>query len=82
MAHGFGHLAKIRGIVYYRLSPFEQKAFKGIISKGVPNMVRRIMDQAPYVVPPLALAYIIYDQTEKEHRRLLRKNPADFENDK
>ena len=30
----------------------------------------------------LGLCYMVYDQTEKEHKRLLRKNPADYENEK
>lgn len=38
----FGNLAKVHGIVTYKLSPFEQRAFAGAISKGVPNMLRRI----------------------------------------
>ncbi|KAJ8950859.1 hypothetical protein NQ318_011155 [Aromia moschata] len=81
MGHGFGQLYKLRGIITYRLSPFEQKAFAGIISHGVPNTIRRISESFLYVVPPLALGYIIYDQVEKEHHRLMLKNPADYEND-
>lgn len=34
-----------------------------------------------FVVAALALGYIVYDQTEKLHQKLMRKNPADFEND-
>ncbi|CAH1103893.1 unnamed protein product [Psylliodes chrysocephalus] len=82
MGKGFGQLHRLRGIVVFKLSHFEQKAFAGIISHGFPNTLRRILDQIPYVVPPLGLAYIIYDQTEKEHHRLMLKNPADYENDK
>ncbi|CAG9861785.1 unnamed protein product [Phyllotreta striolata] len=82
MAKGFGELYKLRGIITYRISHFEQKVFKGIISHGFFNSLRRILEQAPYVVPPLAIAYIIIDQAEKEHHKLMLKNPADFENDK
>lgn len=41
MGAHFGELAKIRGIVYYKLSPYEQKAFKGVIQNGVPNLFRK-----------------------------------------
>lgn len=30
----------------------------------------------------IAIGYLVYDQTEKEHHRLMLKNPSDFENDK
>ncbi|XP_018560857.1 cytochrome b-c1 complex subunit 8 [Anoplophora glabripennis] len=82
MGHGFGQLFKLRGIITYRLSPFEQKAFAGIITHGVPNTIRRIGESILYVVPPIAIGYLVYDQIEKEHYRLMLKNPADFENDK
>ena len=48
---GFGNLAKIRGIVYFRLSAHEQKAFAGAISHGVPNMIRRFKESVFKVVP-------------------------------
>lgn len=51
MAHGFGQLAKVYGIVTYKLSPFEQRAFAGAISKGVPNMVRRFRSNVFIVAP-------------------------------
>jgi ubiquinol-cytochrome c reductase subunit 8 len=47
----FGNLAKIRGIVYYRLSPHEQKTFAGIIDHGVPNMIRRFNESVLKVCP-------------------------------
>lgn len=51
MGHGFGELYKLRGIITYRLSPFELKAFGGAISHGVPNLLRRVKDEFLYVVP-------------------------------
>lgn len=82
MGHGFGQLFKLRGIVTYKISHFEQKAFAGWISHGFPNTIRRILDQIIYVVPPLGMGYLVYDQVEKEHHRLMLKNPADFEDEK
>jgi len=77
----FGQLAKIRGVVTYKLSPFEQRAFAGAISKGIPNIFRRVMENFFIVAPPFVVSYVIYDQVEKEHHRLSRKDPAEFEND-
>lgn len=57
MGKGFGELAKIRGIVYYTLSPFEQKAFAGFISKGLPNTLRRIRESAFIFLPRKLLKY-------------------------
>ncbi|XP_050298361.1 cytochrome b-c1 complex subunit 8-like [Anthonomus grandis grandis] len=82
MGHGFGNLWKYRGIITYRVSPFEIKAFAGVISHGFPNTLRRIAENIPYVVPPLALAYITYDQVEKAHHQTMKKNPEDYANDK
>lgn len=56
MGHGFGELAKVYGIVTYKLSPFEQRAFAGAISKGVPNMVRRFRSNV-FTVAPRKLSY-------------------------
>lgn len=47
----FGNLAKVHGIVTYKLSPFEQRAFAGAISHGVPNFMRRIRSNIFRVVP-------------------------------
>lgn len=47
----FGNLARINRIAVYKLSPFEQKAFAGAISHGVPNMVRRFTSSIVYVAP-------------------------------
>ena len=51
MGQHFGELAKVRGIVIHKISPFEQKAFAGVISKGVPNVFRRCRGQMFRVVP-------------------------------
>lgn len=47
----FGQLYKIRNIVHYKLSPFEQKAFAGFFTNGFPNMIRRIREEIFYIVP-------------------------------
>jgi ubiquinol-cytochrome c reductase subunit 8 len=47
----FGNLAKINGVVYFRLSPHEQKAFKGMFSEGFPNMMRRFQNNVFRIAP-------------------------------
>ncbi|XP_012264610.2 cytochrome b-c1 complex subunit 8 [Athalia rosae] len=77
----FGNLAKIRGIVYYRLSPYEQKAFAGALDHGVPNMVRRFRENIFRVGPCFLVSYLVYSWAEDDFARRQRKNPKDYEND-
>lgn len=82
MGADFGELkTNIRGVVTTSLSPFEQKAFKGIISHGVPNSIKRIGSNIPFIVPPMIIGYLVYDWATHAHHESLRKNPADFVND-
>ncbi|XP_012280334.1 cytochrome b-c1 complex subunit 8 [Orussus abietinus] len=81
MGKEFGNLHKIYGIVTFRISPHEQKPFAGLISHSIPNIIRRFKDSVLRVVPPFVITYLIIDVAEKEHHRLSRKNPKDFEND-
>jgi len=82
MGKQWGNLGvRVRGVITYSLSPFEQRAFAGAISQGVPNMVRRIRGQFFRVVPPFVIAYMIYDWGEKANALTSRKNPADFEHE-
>ncbi|KAH9489277.1 hypothetical protein Btru_056994 [Bulinus truncatus] len=82
MGMKWGNLAtNIRGVIYYSLSPYEQKAFAGAISKGVPNLFRRFRGQVFRVTPPFIAAYLVYDWAQKEHERLMRKDPKEFCND-
>jgi ubiquinol-cytochrome c reductase subunit 8 len=74
-------MATIRGLITYTLSPFEQRAFAGVVVKGIPNTIRRLRENFFRVVPPFAVAYVVYDQVEKEHTKQMRKNPEDFECD-
>ncbi|XP_072256977.1 cytochrome b-c1 complex subunit 8 [Pyxicephalus adspersus] len=77
----FGDLAKVRHVITFTLSPFEQRAFANFFSKGIPNMFRRISSNVLTVVPPFAFAYLTYNWGTREHERLKRKDPAMYEND-
>lgn len=60
LSQHFGELAKVRGIVIHKISPFEQKAFAGAISKGFPNTLRRISNSVFRIVPR-KLNYEVYE---------------------
>ncbi|KAM9312430.1 cytochrome b-c1 complex subunit 8 isoform 1-T2 [Gastrophryne carolinensis] len=77
----FGDLAKVRHVITFTLSPFEQRAFANAFSKGIPNIWRRMTSNFLTIVPPFALAYITYSWGTQEHQRLKRKDPAMYEND-
>merc|ERR1711972_1072599 len=72
MGKGFGELAHVRGIIKYSLSPFEQRAFAGAISFGVPNMFRRFRGQVLRVAPPFIIGYMIYSTIEARHQQMMR----------
>merc|ERR1712183_591224 len=81
MAAGFGQLYKIRGQTRYHLSPMEQRAFAGAITKGIPNFFWRFRSNVAYWAPAFALGYLVYDTVEKEHARLQRKQPGQFDHE-
>jgi ubiquinol-cytochrome c reductase subunit 8 len=81
MGGHFGELAKVRGIVVHKISPYEQRAFAGALSKGVPNTMRRIRSQIFRVAPPFIVSYFFYNWVEALHTSYHRKNPADFADD-
>lgn len=82
MGGEFGNLkSNVRGVITTKLSPFEQKAFKGIITHGIPNSIRRTLSNLPFMIPPMIVGYLAYDWCINEHHRSLKKNPADFVND-
>ncbi|XP_025264630.1 cytochrome b-c1 complex subunit 8 [Camponotus floridanus] len=81
MGKEFGNLAKINGIVYFRLSPYEQKPFKGLISEGVPNIIRRFQNRVFRVAPIFMFSYLLINWAKEKNQELSRKNPKDYEND-
>lgn len=51
MGRHFGNLARVRHIITYSISPFEQKAFANYFSKGIPNVWRRFSSSFFKVAP-------------------------------
>merc|ERR1711976_55133 len=82
MGRAFGNLGvRMRGVVTYSLSPYEQKSFAGAFTKGFPNLVHRFAKKTVVVGAPLFLSYLYYDYLNKTAVAMNRKNPADFAND-
>ncbi|XP_006003258.1 cytochrome b-c1 complex subunit 8 [Latimeria chalumnae] len=81
MGRHFGNLIKVRHIITYSLSPFEQKAFPNYFSKGIPNVWRRFRGQVFRVAPPFVIMYLTYTWGNQEYELGQRKNPARYEND-
>lgn len=51
MGREFGNLARMRHVITYSLSPFEQRAFPHYFTKGIPNVLRRTQASILRVVP-------------------------------
>lgn len=51
MGRHFGDLARVRHVITYSLSPFEQRAFANYFSKGIPNVWRRFTSSFFKVAP-------------------------------
>jgi len=73
--------SNIRGVITTKLSPFEQKAFKGFFTHGILNGIKRTLSNLPFMVPPMIIGYLVVDWAESAHHHSLRKNPADYVND-
>ncbi|XP_018531240.1 cytochrome b-c1 complex subunit 8 [Lates calcarifer] len=80
MGRHFGNLARVRHVITYSLSPFEQKAFPNYFSKGIPNAWRRFTSSFFKVAPPMILMYLTYTWGNSVHQQSKRKNPADYGN--
>ncbi|XP_026990935.1 cytochrome b-c1 complex subunit 8 [Tachysurus fulvidraco] len=77
MGRHFGDLAKIRHIITYSISPFEQRAFPHYFSKGIPNVWRRFSSSIFKVAPPMILMYLTYTWGNHVHEQSKRKNAMD-----
>lgn len=51
MGREFGNLTRMRHVISYSLSPFEQRAFPNYFSKGIPNVLRRTRERILRVAP-------------------------------
>ena len=70
---------KVKGLVTYSLSPFEQKAFYGFFSQGIPELYRRVTDQSFTIIPIALFTYGVYSWAKKDHEQRLRKDVKYYE---
>ncbi|XP_030674613.1 cytochrome b-c1 complex subunit 8 [Nomascus leucogenys] len=82
MGREFGNLTRMRHVISYSLSPFEQRVYPHVFTKGIPNVLRRIRESFFRVVPQFVVFYLIYTWGTEEFEKSKRKNPAAYENDK
>merc|ERR1712071_64497 len=81
MGGQFGNLGvTLRGVIHYRISPYEIRPFGGLMSR-IPQWVRRIREEIFVVGTPMVTCAMICAMCEIEYQKTLRKNPKDFEND-
>jgi len=81
MGKGFGNLGvRVRHVITYSISPYEQRVFIGMLKEGLPNLLRR-SKQLLYFVPGVGHFLLVYYFSNKIYERNLRKNPKDYEND-
>ncbi|CAL7936609.1 unnamed protein product [Xylocopa violacea] len=76
----FGMLAKMTGVTFFRLSPYEQKALAGMWEGGgrMAGRWRRFFLR----FGPIFLGnYILMDWATEANHKMHRKNPKDYEND-
>ncbi|XP_006891350.1 PREDICTED: cytochrome b-c1 complex subunit 8-like [Elephantulus edwardii] len=82
MGREFRNLVRMRHVITYSLSPFEQRAFPHYFSKEIPNVLRRTQASMMRVLPPFVVFYLVYTWGNEEFEKSKRKNPAAYENDK
>ncbi|KAG5263974.1 hypothetical protein AALO_G00270720 [Alosa alosa] len=79
MGRHFGDLAKMRHVITYTISPFEQRAFANYFSKGIPNVWRRFRASVFKWAPPVVITYLTYTWANRVHEQGKRKNISDIE---
>uniref|UniRef100_A0A671FVM1 Cytochrome b-c1 complex subunit 8 n=2 Tax=Rhinolophus ferrumequinum TaxID=59479 RepID=A0A671FVM1_RHIFE len=82
MGRAFGNLTRVRHVITYSLSPFEQRAFPHYFTKGIPNVLRRIQASILRSAPPFVAFYLLYTWGTQEFEKSKRKDPAIYENDR
>lgn len=82
MGKSFGNLYYIRNIVYTRVSSYEQKAFGNHFWKhSLINLFNEIKFNAPFILPPVTLAYLTLQWGHAERERMVRKDPNLYKDD-
>ncbi|XP_076293853.1 cytochrome b-c1 complex subunit 8 [Lasioglossum baleicum] len=72
---------RIRGIVFYTLTGFEQKYWTHFLSQTMPSMIKMVAQCAANASPAILAGAWVMSWSKKEHKRLKRKDPKMYEND-
>ncbi len=71
--HVLGNLGvRVRHIITYSLSPYEQRAFAGYFSRDMPAMFRRLFSAGQNMLPGLGTAAAIYYFADKKAAQMER----------
>jgi len=70
-----------RGAVRYTVSPYVLNPFSNMLESRLPNTIRRIAYQVPFVMPAIIYGVVCYTYIKNEAYKMTRKNPADYENE-
>ncbi|XP_057670456.1 cytochrome b-c1 complex subunit 8-like [Diorhabda carinulata] len=74
----FGNLHHMRNLVVYKISPYHLKM---VPSLRIGNLLRRIVQEAPWILPPFSLGYLLYYSMDRLHERISRKQPGEFDHE-
>ncbi|KAG5323047.1 QCR8 protein, partial [Acromyrmex heyeri] len=67
----FGNLPiRIRRIVYYSLSPLEQRVWAKSVTHGIPNILRRVMRVLPPMIPGAYLNILLIINATYIHTKI------------
>lgn len=77
----FGNLACVRGVKYYRLSPFEQKALGAPAFESFRNIIPRTWDTFPRWMVPFTIGALVYYWGETMYKLSKRKDWRDYANE-
>ncbi|VEN44068.1 unnamed protein product [Callosobruchus maculatus] len=70
----------MRRIVTYAISQHHLKAWPKV-QHVISRTIRRCSEQFLYIVPPLAIGFLVYTTANARHEHLQRKKPGDFDHE-
>lgn len=76
-----GKASHSKNVVTYHLSPFEQRAYAGALSKGLKNVWRRSSVQMLYWLPAAAFFVMFLHDGEVKEVSLSKKQEGQFDDE-
>ncbi|CAK9290498.1 unnamed protein product [Gordionus sp. m RMFG-2023] len=75
MGKTFGDIARVRGVITYSISPYEQRAFAGYITKGLPRFGSMLVRNSIYFLPYI-ISFALIDWSKRKYEENIRKDPS------